>query len=60
VERLLATYEPIETDPAIVTEMRRLIQSGLVEQTELPAVPAPGKRKVVVSEGRERRRRRRG
>ena len=59
VERLLATYEPIETDPTILTEMRRIVQSGLVEQTELPAVPTPIKRKVIVSEGRERRRRRR-
>jgi trimethylamine--corrinoid protein Co-methyltransferase len=60
VERLLASYEPIETDPAIVTEMRRIIHSGLVSQTELPVVPAPVKPKVVASEGRERRRRRRG
>ncbi len=59
VERLLNSYEPIETDPTILTEMRRIIQSGLVEQAELPAVPAPIKRKVIVSEGQERRRRRR-
>jgi trimethylamine--corrinoid protein Co-methyltransferase len=60
VERLLASYEPIETDPAILTEMRRIIHSGLVSQTELPHVPAPAKRKTVESDGRERRRRRRG
>jgi len=60
VERLLATYEPIETDPTILTEMRHIIQSGLAEQTELPAVPAPVKRKDVASEGRKQRRRRRG
>ncbi len=60
VERLLAAYEPIETDPAIVAEMHRIIHSGLVEQTELPHVPPHVKRKVAVTKGRERKRKRRG
>ena len=59
-ERLLAAYEPIETETAVLTEMRRIIHSGLVSQTELPHVPPPAKPKVVANEGRTRRRRRRG
>lgn len=41
VERLLAGYKPVETDPAIETELRRLVQSGLVESDTLPEVPPP-------------------
>ena len=59
-ERLLAAYEPIETETAVLTEMRRIIHAGLVEQTKLPAVPVPVKPKVVASESRKRRRHRRG
>jgi trimethylamine--corrinoid protein Co-methyltransferase len=39
VDRRLAAYRQVETDPAIVAEMRRIIRSGLVSQTELPLVP---------------------
>ncbi|MFN8456586.1 MAG: trimethylamine methyltransferase family protein [Anaerolineae bacterium] len=38
VERLLAAYQPVETDPLIVNEMRRIIQSGLIESDKLPEV----------------------
>jgi trimethylamine--corrinoid protein Co-methyltransferase len=41
VERRLAAYVPIETDPAIDAEMRRLISAGLEQQTELPVLPPP-------------------
>jgi trimethylamine--corrinoid protein Co-methyltransferase len=41
VERRLAAYRPIETDPAIEAEMRRIIASGLVDQAELPVLPPP-------------------
>ncbi len=41
VERRLAAYQAFETDPAIDTELRRIIVSGLVEQTELPVLPPP-------------------
>ena len=41
VERRLATYQPVETDPAIVVEMDRIIRSGLISQEDLPAVPPP-------------------
>jgi trimethylamine--corrinoid protein Co-methyltransferase len=40
VERRLAAYRQPETDPAIDAELRRIIRSGLVDQTELPAIPA--------------------
>lgn len=39
VERRLAAYVPIETDPAADAELRRLIIEGLREQTELPVLP---------------------
>ena len=42
VDRRLAAYQPIETDPAIVAELERIIRSGLVAQETLPFVaPAP-------------------
>jgi trimethylamine--corrinoid protein Co-methyltransferase len=40
VDRRLALYRPLETDPAIDAELRRIIQSGLIDQSELPNVPA--------------------
>jgi trimethylamine--corrinoid protein Co-methyltransferase len=39
VEKRLANYTPIETDAAIDTEMRKLVQDGLEEQQELPELP---------------------
>jgi len=39
VDRRLGRYQPLETDPAIDLELRRIIRSGLVDQTELPVVP---------------------
>ena len=39
VDRRLGRYQPLETDPAIDVELRRIIRSGLVDQTELPIVP---------------------
>ena len=41
VDRRLAAYEQVETDPALDAELRRIIRSGLVSQEELPAVPPP-------------------
>ena len=41
VERRLASYVPIDTDPALDAEMRRLVQSGMQGQRELPALPPP-------------------
>jgi trimethylamine--corrinoid protein Co-methyltransferase len=39
VERRLAAYRPVETDPAVDAELRRIISSGLETQTELPYIP---------------------
>jgi hypothetical protein len=39
VDRRLAAYGQLETDPAIDAELRAIIRSGLVDQTELPMVP---------------------
>jgi trimethylamine--corrinoid protein Co-methyltransferase len=41
VERRLAAYQAVETDDRVVAEMDRIIRSGLVSQTDLPAVPPP-------------------
>ena len=40
VDRRLARYRGIETDPAIDAELRRIITSGLDSQTALPTLPA--------------------
>ncbi|HSN78487.1 MAG TPA: trimethylamine methyltransferase family protein, partial [Anaerolineae bacterium] len=38
----LAAYQPVETDPAIDRELRRLLLSGLDSSgTSLPAIPSP-------------------
>ena len=39
VERFLAEYIPVETDPLIEAELRRLVQSGLKESDSLPEIP---------------------
>jgi trimethylamine--corrinoid protein Co-methyltransferase len=61
VNRRLAAYRQLETDPSIETELQRIIQSGLVDQAELPLVP-PAPEPVVSEEegGGRRRNRRRG
>lgn len=39
VSERLAAYQPIETDPVIEAELRRLILSGLQRQEKLPELP---------------------
>ncbi|MEJ7695306.1 MAG: trimethylamine methyltransferase family protein [Candidatus Limnocylindrales bacterium] len=39
VDRRLAAYRPLRTDPVLDDELRRIIRSGLVSQTELPTIP---------------------
>jgi len=39
VERRLAAYRQLQTDPAIDAELQRILRAGLVDQTELPLVP---------------------
>jgi hypothetical protein len=54
----LAAYQPLLTDPAIDLELQRIIRSGLVDQTVLPAVP-PALEPVAVSDAGGRRHNRR-
>src|SRR5438093_10111082 len=62
VNRRLASYRQLETDPAIDAELQRILRSGLVDQTELPLVP-PAPEPVISEEaagaGRRRVNRRR-
>ncbi|HUF38726.1 MAG TPA: trimethylamine methyltransferase family protein [Anaerolineales bacterium] len=61
VERRLAAYEPLETDPKAVEELERLIRSGLETQEKLPLVPpAKAPEKPVIGRTRERKFNRRG
>ena len=39
VDRRLAAYQPLETDPAIDAELRAIIRAGLVSQEQLPDIP---------------------
>jgi trimethylamine---corrinoid protein Co-methyltransferase len=62
VNRRLASYEQLETDPAIDAELQRILRSGLVDQTELPLVapaPAPAPPDPDAPGGRRRENRRR-
>jgi trimethylamine---corrinoid protein Co-methyltransferase len=60
VDRRLAAYRPLETDPAIDAELRRIISAGLKEQTELPFIPeAPEPVAAADGAGQRRHNRRR-
>jgi trimethylamine--corrinoid protein Co-methyltransferase len=41
VERRLAAYTPLETDPRLEAELRRIIQARLTQQQVLPQIPPP-------------------
>ncbi|MEJ2747174.1 MAG: trimethylamine methyltransferase family protein [Anaerolineae bacterium] len=56
IERRLAAYTPVVTDPHLDAELRRLIQSGLPDGVALPTVPPP---EVLAAASRPRRRVRR-
>jgi trimethylamine---corrinoid protein Co-methyltransferase len=60
VERRLAAYRQVETDPLAVQELGRIIKAGFVSQTELPVVaPAAGDGEpVAVAPGESARGRR--
>jgi trimethylamine--corrinoid protein Co-methyltransferase len=58
VNRRLATYRQLETDPAIVGELQRIIRSGMIDQSVLPLVP-PAPEPVVEEAGPGRRHNRR-
>jgi trimethylamine--corrinoid protein Co-methyltransferase len=55
VEKRLASYLQIETDPAADAEMRRMIVAGLREQKQLPVLPAPPERSAAVAAPGRRR-----
>jgi trimethylamine--corrinoid protein Co-methyltransferase len=61
VERRLADYTPVETDPAVDVAMRELILAGLQSQDSLPDLPPPpeGAPAGAVAGRRKSRRRRR-
>jgi trimethylamine--corrinoid protein Co-methyltransferase len=60
VDRRLAAYVPVETDPRADAELRRIIHSGLRSQEELPEVkPAPQPATAPADEARGRRAHRR-
>jgi trimethylamine--corrinoid protein Co-methyltransferase len=56
VERRLAAYQPLHTDPLIVAEMQRIITAGMSAPAPLPVVP-PAAGGEADEEGRRRRRR---
>ncbi len=57
VERRLAAYQPVETDPAIDRELRRLLLAGLDQPGfDLPAVPRPPASASPEQRGHRRRR----
>jgi trimethylamine:corrinoid methyltransferase-like protein len=61
VERRLVAYEPVETDPKLDAELRRIILAGLASQTTMPETPPPQEpRPASPAPRRDRRRRRRG
>jgi trimethylamine---corrinoid protein Co-methyltransferase len=58
VEKRLAAYVPIETDPLADAELRRILQSGMTGAEALPEIPAPIVR-APATDHRARRERRR-
>jgi len=56
VDRRLAAYRQLETDPAIDAELKRIIRSGLKEQTELPEIPPAPEPVVAGADGAGQRR----
>ncbi|MBW7958088.1 MAG: trimethylamine methyltransferase family protein [Candidatus Promineofilum sp.] len=59
VERRLAAYEPLETDPLIIDEMQQIIIAGMSEVAPLPEVPTPaGHTGAATDDGGRRRKRR--
>jgi trimethylamine--corrinoid protein Co-methyltransferase len=55
VEKRLASYVPIETDPAMDAEMRRLVQLGMKQERDLPVLPPPPDPKMAPAGPRKRR-----
>lgn len=60
VVRRLAAYTPLETDPGIEAELRRLIEMGLPAGTALPVIPPPPAKTASPAGRPQRRKTRRG
>jgi trimethylamine---corrinoid protein Co-methyltransferase len=58
VERRLAAWRPVETDPAIDEAMRAVIRAGMESQDRLPDLPPPPDAPAAAAAGRRRGRRR--
>lgn len=58
VERRLAAYSPVDTDPLVAAEMEQIITLGMSEPAPLPHVP-PARVPAAADEGDTPRRRRR-
>jgi trimethylamine--corrinoid protein Co-methyltransferase len=57
VERLLAAYQPVETEAHLEAELRRLVQSGLGDGSTLPEVlPQPDRSNLTPDQPRSARR----
>ncbi|MNC91571.1 hypothetical protein D3C83_78570 [compost metagenome] len=59
VERRLAAYRPVETDPAVDRAMREVILAGMESQDTLPELPPPPEAPAETGSGRRQSRRRR-
>jgi trimethylamine--corrinoid protein Co-methyltransferase len=59
VSQRLAAYTPIDTDPYLAAEMRRLIQTGMKENMPLPNVPEHVSKSSDAANNAPRARRRR-
>lgn len=60
VERRLADYQPVDTDPTAEAELGRILRSGLRHDSPLPEVPPPAeRRRPPAQDSRAERRRRR-
>ncbi len=57
VERRLAAYQPIDTDPLLVAEMERIITTGMSTPAPLPPVPTAQTRAATDTDSRRRTRR---
>jgi trimethylamine--corrinoid protein Co-methyltransferase len=55
VDRRLANYTPIDTDPEIDKAMRELVMEGLKSQEKLPDLPPPPDPADAPAQGRKRR-----
>ena len=56
VDRRLAAYRQLETDPAIDAELRAIIRAGLISQTDLPVIPVAPEPVVASGPGTGERR----